>query len=80
MRRTILILLFVVLVLMLPGCSKISNTWPRVSIEPTGYRFDQTYLPLRNGYVFAENFFEIVDTDAGYDIIIHAVKEDKKHD
>lgn len=65
--------LLAILPIMLTGCSPVSERWPRLSIQPTNYRADNIDLPLREGYVFAEQPFEIRETEKGYDIIIHAI-------
>lgn len=75
-RAAVKIALLALLVLLLAGCSSFDK-WPRVTIERTEYRVDDVQLPLRDGYVFGEQMYSIQETGEGYDIVIHAVKENR---
>ena len=61
MKNIAKIVLIALMVTLLAGCG-VSEKWPRVSIERSAYRFDNIVLPLRDGYVFAEQVFTIVQT------------------
>lgn len=50
----------------------VTDRWPRVCIERSDMRFDHINIPLREGYQFAEDAYDVAETEAGYDIIIHA--------
>ena len=67
-----MIVLFVV-ALVLSACGS-TEKWPRVCIERTDTRFDCINVPLRDGYTFAEDLYDIEETDIGYDVVVHAVK------
>ena len=56
----------------LAGCSGTE----RVRITQNSVWIDNLVLSIRNGYKIAEDAYSITETDNGYDIIIHAVKED----
>lgn len=70
MKKIIIVLL--ASLLLLTGCS--GN---RVRISRHSVTVENIVLPLRYGYKFAEDVYTVQDTDQGYDIIIHAVKEDQ---
>ena len=76
-RKIAIIALLALLVLLLAGCAK-TDKWPRVRIERGQFRDDKVSLPLRDGYIFAEQMYSIQETDKGYDIIIHAVRENNQ--
>lgn len=75
-RAAVKITLLALLVLLLAGCTE-TDKWPRVQIERTGFSCDDLTLPLRDGYIFAEQMYSIQETDEGYDIVVHAVKENR---
>ena len=75
MKRMLLLILVIASVLFLSSCNNPSMHIPRVELVPTGYRYDTMYIPLRDGFIFSEDPFSIIDTESGYDIIIHAEKE-----
>jgi len=52
------------------ACS-VTDRWPRVCIEISDMRADSINIPLREGYQFAEDAYDIAGTEAGYDIVIH---------
>lgn len=58
------------IVLLLTGCSQ-----SLVKIVPTYSPYGEVTLPLRENYRFAENSYDIEETEDGYDIIIHCIKE-----
>lgn len=72
-RKITITALLVLLVLLLAGCAE-TEKWPRVSIQYSSLIYDMVNLPLRDGYVFAEQMYTIQETDKGYDIVVHAVK------
>ena len=71
MKKIIIIVLLASLML-LTGCSG-----DRVRISRHSVTVENIVLPLRYGYKFAEDVYTVQDTDQGYDIIIHAVREDQ---
>lgn len=74
MKKAIIVLLLAVLLLTLTACSDTG----RVRISQNSVWIDNLVLSIRQGYKIAEDAYSIAETDNGYDIIIHAVKEDKE--
>lgn len=70
--KKIIILALLASLLLLTGCN--SN---RVRISRNSVTVENIVLPLRHGYQFAEDVYTVQDTDQGYDIIIHAIREDQ---
>lgn len=71
MKKIIIIALLASL-LLLTGCSG-----DRVRISRHSVTVENIVLPLRHGFRFAEDVYTVSETDQGYDIIIHAVREDQ---
>ena len=71
MKKIIIIVLLASL-LLLTGCEG-----SRVRISRTSAYVENIVLPLRHGYQFAEDVYSVSETDQGYDIIIHAIREDQ---
>ena len=72
MKKAAVFLLLVGILMTLAGCSGTE----RVRITQNSVWIDNLVLSIRNGYKIAEDAYSITETDNGYDIIIHAVKED----
>ncbi len=72
MKKAIIILLLAVLLLTLTACS---NTG-RVRISQNNVWIDNLVLSIRQGYKLSEDVYSIEETETGYNIIIHAVKEE----
>ena len=72
MKKAIIVLLLAVLLLMLTACSVTG----RDRIAQNSVWIDNLVISIRHGYKIAEDAYSITETDNGYDIIIHAVKED----
>lgn len=72
-RKLLLAIILIVVALMLCACGA-THKWPRICIEPTNFRSDCINIPLRDGCMFAEDPYEIEETDIGYDILVHVVK------
>ena len=70
MKKTIIVLLLAALLLTLTACSSTG----RVRISQNSVWIDNLVLAIRHGYKIAEDAYSIMETDNGYDIIIHAVK------
>lgn len=76
MKRILVVLIFVVTIFLLSGCSSGDNSkLPRVELWKDSWRFDTIYLPLRNNHTFAEAPYGIEETENGYNIIIYCVEE-----
>ena len=72
MKKMLIVLLLAGILMMLAGCS--GNE--RVRITQNSLWIDNMVLTIRPGYKLAEDAYDVADTDDGYDIIIHAVKEE----
>nr|DAH67129.1 MAG TPA: foot protein [Caudoviricetes sp.] len=79
--RRFLIAFFVVSLGLLSGCSAgrdIDAGYPRVEYRNSAYNFDpyNREIAVENGYVLDEgNSYERIDTETGYDIVLHFVKD-----
>ena len=82
--RTVKILLFSISILILTGCSCCNREYPRVEYQNSIYRFDPYYrgITVESGYVLDDGHpYDIVDTDIGYDIVLHFVeKQEETHE
>lgn len=75
---TILLALFVILTL--SGCEYISPQYPCVQYSPSNYRYDRRArtIPLDDNSTLIDNHpYDIVETENGFDVILHFIKEDK---
>lgn len=72
MKKTIIVLLLAGILMTLAGCSGTE----RVRIAQNSLWIDNMVLTIRPGYKLAEDAYDVAETDDGYDIIIHAVKEE----
>ena len=68
--KKIVIVLLLASVLLLAGCEN-----NRVRISRNSTYIENVVLPLKHGYIFADDAYDIQETEEGYDIIVHAVKE-----
>ena len=68
--KKLIILALLASLLLLTGCSG-----DRVRISRNSVTVENIVLPLRHGYQFAEDVYSVSETDKGYDIIIHAIRE-----
>jgi len=74
MKKIFIALILIFIIFLLSGCGD-SFKIPRVELIKNGWRFDNTYLPLRDNYKFAEIPYGIEETENGYNIIIYCVEE-----
>lgn len=72
MKKAIIVLLLAALLLTLTACSSTG----RVRITQNSVRIDNLVLSIRHGYKLSEDVYSIEETETGYNIIIHAVKEE----
>lgn len=77
MKKGILIGILAAALLLLSGCG-ISGKVPRLEIIRSAWRFDNIVIALRDKYKIAEDAYTTVDTENGYDIIIHCERTDEK--
>lgn len=72
MKKILIGLLLAGILMTLAGCSGTQ----RVRIAQNSIWIDNMVLAIRPGYKLAEDAYDVTETDDGYDIIIHAVKEE----
>ena len=74
-KRIYLVILLCISIMMLCSCDWLgenADIFPQLCIAPTVWRADSVYIPLRENHQFAINYlYDEVETDQGYDIIIH---------
>lgn len=76
----------IVMLLAMTACSAgrdISTTYPRVEYRNSSYNFDpyNREIPIESGYVLDEaHSYDVVETEDGYDIVLHFVKSDKEEE
>ena len=77
------ILPLVLCVVLLSGCSSgriVRTTYPYLAYRNSSYNFDKynRKLDITDGYVLDEGHsYDIVETDGGYDVVLHFVKLNK---
>lgn len=75
MKRIICIILFIALSFILCGCSINEDKFPQLEICRSGWRADSIHIALRDDYIFdIQHLYEEVETENGYDIIVHVVR------
>ena len=77
MKKGILIGVLAAALLLLSGCGDFSKV-PRIEILRNSWRYDNIIIALRDNYKLAEDVYTIVNTENGYDIIIHCERTDEK--
>ena len=77
MKKLIIILFLICLIC--GGCSnaaKMHDTYPHITLESSAFYADNVYIPVPQGYTFnPKNYYDEVETEEGYDIIIHLIGE-----
>lgn len=76
MKRIVLTALLATVVLTLFACDMDGYKSQRVEISRSEWRADTIQILLRDGEVFSRDAYTIVETDNGYDIVIHVERED----
>lgn len=77
--KKLFIIVLILICLLLQGCgrsqtSKIRGTYPHITLEISAYYDDDVYIPVPQGYTFnSKNYYDEVETEQGYDIIIHLI-------
>lgn len=84
-KKSRLLALCISLVLVLAGCTasgqSITPTYPRIEYRNSTYNFDpyNREIPIPEGYVLNEGYsFDIMETDAGCDVVLHFVESEDK--
>lgn len=76
MKRIICIILLIALSFVLCSCSGINaDKFPQLEICRSNLRTDSIYVALRDNHNFnIQHLYDEVETENGYDIIVHIVK------
>lgn len=70
-----MIFMMILIIMICSGCGN-SDKVPRIDIITSHWRYDCIYLPLREGYEFAEVPYGIEqDSSDWYKIVIYCVKK-----
>ena len=76
MKKILFFILISIMVLIFCSCSINENRFPQLKICRSNLRSDNIYVALRDGHNFnIQHLYEEVDTEDGYDIVVHIVKE-----
>lgn len=76
MKKFICVILLMVLIFALTGCAINEDKFPRLEISRSNMRADTIYIALRDNHDFSINhLYDEVDTENGYDIIVHIVED-----
>ena len=76
MKKLICVILLMVLICVLAGCAINEESFPRLEVDRSNIRADTIYIALRDGYNFSiKHLYDEVDTENGYDIIVHIVED-----
>ena len=71
MKKRILIVVFLcVLLFVLEACSR-----NEMRIQQHNVLVDNLVIAYRPGFILAENLYSVQETEQGYDIVVHLVKE-----
>lgn len=76
MKKTLLMVIMGFFLITLSGCN--SPNFPRIHYEHSGFTYDSNsrYIHIKDGYVLSQtNPYNEMETENGYDIVIHCVKE-----
>lgn len=80
MKKLIIIITLFLICLICGGCSisnstKMRDTYPHITLESSVYYADDVYIPVSQEYTFnPQNYYNEIETEEGYDIIIHLKK------
>ena len=76
MKKILVILILIISIIILSSCDfGDQDKFPHVKIAKDEYTANAIFLPLRENHKFAEVPYSIEETENGYDIIIHCIKE-----
>lgn len=79
MRKVLIMLFALFFTLVLSGCENTVDKYPCVKYEPSNYRYDRrarTILIGKDDMLCDNHPYDIVETNTGYDLVLHFVKED----
>lgn len=80
MKRIVLLICCVILLTSCSSGRKVETTYPRIEYRNSSTNFDpyNRELNITAGYVLDEGHsYDIVETDAGFDVVFHFVKLDE---
>ena len=76
MKKILCIILFIIALFSLCSCAINEDRFPRLEIDRSDMRADTIYIALRDNHNFSINhLYDEIDTENGYDIIIHIVED-----
>lgn len=76
MKKILCIILFIITLFSLCGCAINEDKFPRLEIARSNVRADTIYIALRDNHNFSINhLYDEVETENGYDIVIHITKD-----
>ena len=79
MKKIIFLALFAACSLLLTGCKEDKGSkFPYLEYIDSAYNFDEQnqLITLPDGYILNQGHsYDIVETDAGYDVIVHLIKD-----
>lgn len=76
MKKIVAVFMLIVLIIILSGCDfGDQEKIPRIELIKDDWSANTIYLPLRENHKFAEVSYSIEETENGYNIIIHCIKE-----
>lgn len=80
MKKVMFLVLIIICIALLSGCSSDDTKYPYVEYVNSVYRFDDynQKIEIPNGYILDQGYsYDMVETEAGYDLIIHFVKDER---
>lgn len=76
MKKFLCIILLITILFSLCSCAINEDRIPRLEIIRSNMRADTIYIALRDNHNFSINhLYDEVDTENGYDIIVHIVED-----
>ena len=76
MKKYIWTIIFTIIGIIIILAVNLTNIRPkRIDIIKNRFALDNFTIPLRENYSFSEDLYSIEETEDGYNIIIHCIKE-----
>lgn len=76
MKKILCIVLFIIVLFSLCSCAINEDRFPRLEIDRSDIRADTIYIALRDNHNFSiKHLYDEVDTENGYDIVVHIVED-----
>lgn len=71
----IIVPIIVTIILLVTMFTNDAYKTPQITLKRGFFRMSHIYIPLRDNYDFSEVPYTIEETENGYNIIIHCIKE-----